>query len=91
LQDHVVRALDLPVCVGVRHVGPVNVNVVLVTEPKEFLLVNCVLLSVMMEFGTPNRWMMLWKKSTACSDLILVIGRTSIHFENSSMVTSRCM
>jgi hypothetical protein len=47
-------------------------------------------LSVMMEFRTPKRWMMLVKKATACSDLMLVRGRTSIHLENLSMVTSRC-
>jgi hypothetical protein len=47
-------------------------------------------LSVMMEFGTPKRWMMLVKKATACSDLMLVRGRTSIHLENLSMATSRC-
>jgi hypothetical protein len=43
-----------------------------------------------MEFGTPKRWMMLVKNATACSDLMLVRGRTSIHLENLSMATSRC-
>jgi hypothetical protein len=52
--------------------------------------VNWVPLSVMMEFGTPKRWMMLVKNATACSDLMLVRGRTSIHLENLSMATSRC-
>ena len=51
---------------------------------------NWVPLSVMMEFGTPKRWMMLVKNVTACSDLMLVRGRTSIHLENLSMATSRC-
>jgi hypothetical protein len=37
---------------------------------------------VMMEFGTPKRWMMLVKNATACSDLMLFRGRTSIHLEN---------
>jgi hypothetical protein len=46
--------------------------------------------SVMMEFGTPKRWMMLVKNATACSDLMLVRGQTSIHLENLSMATSRC-
>jgi hypothetical protein len=32
--------------------------------------VNCVPLSVMMEFGTPKRWMMFVKNATACSDLM---------------------
>jgi hypothetical protein len=52
--------------------------------------VNCVPLSVMMEFGTPKRWMMFVKNATACSDLMLVKGRTSIHLENLSMATGRC-
>jgi hypothetical protein len=30
------------------------------------------------------------KKATACSDLMLVRGRTSIHLENLSMASSRC-
>ena len=49
---------------------------------------NCVPLSVIMEFGTPNRWMISVKNSTACSALILVMGRTSIHLENLSIATS---
>ena len=32
--------------------------------------VNCVPLSVMMVFGTPNLWMISVKNNTACSDLI---------------------
>jgi hypothetical protein len=35
--------------------------------------------------------MMLVKNATACSDLMLVRGRTSIHLENLSMATSRCV
>jgi hypothetical protein len=53
--------------------------------------VNCVPLSVMMEFGTPKRWMIFVKNVTACSDLMLVKGRTSIHLENLSTATSRCV
>jgi hypothetical protein len=34
--------------------------------------------------------MMFVKNATACSDLMLVKGRTSIHLENLSMATSRC-
>jgi hypothetical protein len=56
---------------------------------KNFFLVNCVLLLVMMEFGTPNRWLISRKKSTTCSDLILVIGHASIHLENLSTTTSK--
>jgi hypothetical protein len=48
-------------------------------------------LLVMMEFGTPKRWMMLVKNATACSDLMLFRGLTSIHLENLSMATSRCV
>jgi hypothetical protein len=48
-------------------------------KSRNFLLVNCVPLSVMMEFGTPKRWMMLVKNATACSDLMLFRGLTSIH------------
>jgi hypothetical protein len=53
--------------------------------------VNCVPLSVMIEFGIPKRWMIFVKNATACSDLMLVKGRTSIHLENLLMVTSRCV
>jgi hypothetical protein len=56
-----------------------------------FLLVNWVPLSVMMEFGTPKRWMMLVKNATAYLDRMLVRGRTSIHLENLSMATSTCV
>jgi hypothetical protein len=59
-------------------------------KSRNFLLVNWVPLSVMMEFGTSKRWMMLVKNATAYSDLMLVRGRTSIHLENLSMATSRC-
>ena len=54
-----------------------------------FLLVNYVPLSVMMEFGTLKRWMMSRKNSIACSDLIMEMGRASIHFVNLSIVTSK--
>ena len=54
-----------------------------------FLSVNCVPLSVMMEFGTPKRWLMSRKNSTACSDSIAEIDRASIHFVNLSTVTSK--
>jgi hypothetical protein len=47
--------------------------------------------SVMMEFGTAKRWMIFVKNTTACSDPMLVKGRTSIHLENLSMATSRCL
>jgi hypothetical protein len=44
----------------------------------------------MMEFGTPKRWIILVKNATACSDVTLVKGQTSIHLENLSMATNRC-
>ena len=56
---------------------------------RNFFLVNCVPLSVIMEFGTPKRWTMSSKNSTACSDFIAEIGRASIHFINLSTVTSK--
>ena len=52
---------------------------------------NCVPLSVMMEFGIPKRWMIFVKNATTCSDPMLVKGRTSIHLENLSMATNRCL
>jgi hypothetical protein len=52
---------------------------------------NYVPLSVMIEFEIPKWWMIFVKNATACSDLMLVKGRTSIHLENLSMATSRCM
>ena len=56
---------------------------------RNFFLVNYVLLSVMMEFGTPKRWTLSRKNSTAYSDLIAEIGWASIHFVNLSTVTSK--
>jgi hypothetical protein len=46
-------------------------------------------LSVMMQLGTPKRWMMSVKNSVACSDQTLVMGRALIHLENLSMATSK--
>ncbi len=85
--------------------GPAHTNVVVLAEVQElpanelgavvgddgFLPMNWVPLSVMMEFGTPKRWMILVKNATACSDLMLFRGLTSIHLENLSMATSRCV
>jgi hypothetical protein len=58
-------------------------------KSRNFFPVNCVPLSVMMEFGTPKRWMMFVKNATACSDLMLGKGQTSIHLENLLMATNR--
>jgi hypothetical protein len=60
-------------------------------KSRNFFPVNYVPLSVMMEFGTPKRWMIFVKNATACSDPMLVKGRTSIHLENLSTATSRCL
>jgi hypothetical protein len=57
LQNHVIRTLDLPIGAGVRHNSPIDVVVVVITESKEFFPMNCVLLSVMMEFRTLELWM----------------------------------
>jgi hypothetical protein len=60
-------------------------------KSRNFFLVNYAPLSVMMEFRTPKRWMIFVKNATTCSDPMLVKGRTSIHLENLSMATSRCV
>jgi hypothetical protein len=60
-------------------------------KSRNFLPVNWVPLSVMMEFGTLKRWMMLVKNATACSDLMLFRGRTSIYLENLSIANNRCV
>jgi hypothetical protein len=58
LQDHAICVLNLPAHAGVCHGSPVDADVVLVTEREEIFPVNYVLLLVMMEFETPNQWMM---------------------------------
>ena len=60
-------------------------------KSRNFFPVNCVPLPVMMEFGTPKRWLIFVKNATACSDLMLVKGQTSIQLENLSMATNRCL
>jgi hypothetical protein len=37
LQDHVVGALDLSICSGVRHGCPIHADVVIIAEPEELL------------------------------------------------------
>jgi hypothetical protein len=56
---------------------------------RNLLPVNWDLLSVMMEFGTLNQWMMSVKNDTAYSALRFVIGRASINLENLSTATNR--
>jgi hypothetical protein len=89
LQNHVVGTFYLPIRHGVSHGGPVHPDVVILAEVQELAAGELVPLSVMMEFETPKRWMMLVKNATTCSDLMLFRGRTSIHLENLSMATSR--
>ena len=50
---------------------------------------NYVSLSVMMEFSTPKAMDDVEEEQQACLDLIVEIGRASIHFVNLSMVTSK--
>jgi hypothetical protein len=75
----------------VSYGSPVHPDVVVLAEVEELSTSELGALSVMMEFGTPKRWMMLVKNATACSDLMLFRGRTSIHLENLSIATSRCV
>ena len=56
---------------------------------RNFLPVNWVPLSVMIEFGTPNLNTMSVKNRTACSDLIFPMGQALIHFKNLSIATSK--
>jgi hypothetical protein len=44
---------------------------------------------VMIEFGTPNLKTISLKNRTACLDLILPMGRASIHLENLSIATNK--
>jgi hypothetical protein len=37
LQDHTIRALNVPIHAGLCHGGPVNADVVVIAEPEEFL------------------------------------------------------
>jgi hypothetical protein len=75
----------------VSHGGLVHPDVVILAEVKE--LSTGELGAVVSDDGVrdPKRWMMLVKNATTCSDLMLFRGRTSIHLENLSMATSRCV
>jgi hypothetical protein len=53
--------------------------------------VNCVPLSVMTEFGTSKRWIMLVTNFTTCSEVILMICHTSIHLVNLPTATRTCV
>jgi hypothetical protein len=81
----------LPIRHGVSHGGPVHPDVVVLAEVQELSAGE--LGAVVGDDGVRDlkRWMMLVKNATACSDLMLFRGRTSIHLENLSMATSRCV
>jgi hypothetical protein len=91
LQNHAVGTLYLPIRHGVSYGGPVHPDVVVLAEVQE--LSASELGVVVGDDGVrdPKRWMMLVKNATAYSDLMLFRGRTSIHLENLSMATSRCV
>jgi hypothetical protein len=65
LQNHAVGTFHLPIRHGVSHGSAVHPDMVILTEVQEILAGELVPLSVMMEFGTPKRWMMLVKNATA--------------------------
>ena len=91
MEDHVVRALDLPVRARVRYGSPINADVVVIAELEEFIPHELCAIVGYDGVWDPDRWMMSVKNNTACSDLITVIGRASIHFVNLSTVTSKCV
>jgi hypothetical protein len=76
LHDHHISLLDLSICTTVGHCSLIYTDVVFVADSRNMLLVNCVPLSVTIEFDTPKWWMMLVMNFTACSEVILVIGHT---------------
>ena len=89
MEDHAICTFYLTVGLWVSHRCPVHTYVVSVAKFQEFLPDELRAIILMMELGTPNRWIMSMKKSTVCSALILVMGRTSIHLENLSIATSK--
>jgi hypothetical protein len=81
----------LPIRHGVGYGGPVHPDVVVLAEVQA--LSASELGAVVSDDGVwdPKRWMMLVKNATSCLDLMLFRGRTSIHLENLSIATSRCV
>jgi hypothetical protein len=75
----------------VSHGSPVHSDVVILAEVQELSAGE--LGAVVGDDGVrdPERWMMLVKNATACSDLMMFRGRTLIHLENLSMATNRCV
>jgi hypothetical protein len=76
------------------HCGPIYMDVgkwYSSQNSSNLFMVNYVPLSMMIEFGTPKRWMMLVMNFTACSEVILEIGHASIHLVNLSTTTRTCV
>jgi hypothetical protein len=75
----------------VSYGGPVHTDVVVFAEVQELLPSE--LRAIVGDDGVrdPKRWIIFVKNATACSDLMLVKGQTSIHLENLSMETRRCL
>jgi hypothetical protein len=71
------------------HGRPEHTDVVIVTEIQK--LFTSELGAIVHDDAVGNSKAVddVGKKSTACSDLMLVIGRASIHLENLSMATSK--
>jgi hypothetical protein len=67
---------------------PVHADVVVVTEFQEFLAGELGAIVGDDEVWYPNLSMMSVKNNTTYSDLRLVMGRASIHFDNLSIVTN---
>jgi hypothetical protein len=91
LQNHAVGTLYLPIRHGVSYGGPVHPDVVILAEVQELSAGELGVVIGDDGVRDPKRWMMLVKNATACSDLMLFRGRTSIHLENLSMATSGCV
>jgi hypothetical protein len=91
LQNHAVGTLYLPIRHGVSHGGPIHPDVVILAEVQELSAGELGVVVGDDGVRDPKRWMMLVKNATACSDLMLFRGRTSIHLENLSMATNRCV
>jgi hypothetical protein len=75
----------------VSYDGPVHTDVVVFAEVQELLPSE--LRAIVGDDGVwdPKAMMIFVKNATACSDPMLVKGRTSIHLENLSMATSMCL
>jgi hypothetical protein len=84
-------ALNLPVRARVHHGGPVDVDVVVITEPEEFLPYELSVIVRDDRVWDSKAMDDVKKNCMTCMNLILKTGRASIHFENLSIATSRCV